>query len=276
MIAINQLSGNGAGVSGIFHATRFSMPRLLKWGLSLMGLALVSVAAMFWSFIGAGASCDANSTPRPNTQIFEGVVYGCELLTPSEEGRGAIHWVRVDLNAPGIELFVTPLNPSAVEQGWQYRLQWVGSVLRREKLAVAINGALFTSVPTWRPRLPGDLAKGVETVVSDHVVSHVWEHTYLLWFDDQLNPSLETSKPPSQAALKGAKWAIGGQGVGLHNGKLSPFNGRVPNSELPLIANESSCSWRSVSTYPQLIFVTLARLGAKTGCSSTVAVQAPW
>ena len=39
--------------------------------------------------------------------------------------------------------------------------------------------------------MSGDLASGGETVVADHVVSHLWEHTYLLWFDDQLTPHSE-------------------------------------------------------------------------------------
>ena len=53
--------------------------------------------------------------------------------------------------------------------------------------------------PGLRPRMSGDLANGGETVVADHVVSHVWEHTYLLWFEDQLTPHLRPSKPPAAA-----------------------------------------------------------------------------
>ena len=32
----------------------------------------------------------------------------------TSEGSGLMHWVRVDLTAPGIELYVTPLDPQAV------------------------------------------------------------------------------------------------------------------------------------------------------------------
>ena len=47
-------------------------------------------------------------------------------------------------------------------------------------------------------------------MVADHVVSHVWEHTYLLWFENGLTPQLELTKPPRREALSKAKWCIGG------------------------------------------------------------------
>ena len=62
-------------------------------------------------------------------EIFEGITYGCERLQPSEEGSGFVYWVRIDLTVPGIELYVTPKDPTAVAQGWQYRLRWVGNVV---------------------------------------------------------------------------------------------------------------------------------------------------
>jgi hypothetical protein len=77
--------------------------------------------------------------------------------------------------------------------------------MENEHLSVAINGAVFTWNPGWLPPISGDLANGVETVVADHVISHVWEHTYLLWFDDHLTPHLRVSKPPG-AELALAKW----------------------------------------------------------------------
>jgi hypothetical protein len=144
-------------------------------------IAIVIASATWWH---------QRRGPQAPTEIFEGITYGAEQLEATEEGGGLLHWVRVDLSAPGIELYVTSLDPEAVAQGWQYRLRRIGEVVQRERLAVAVNAALFTSrSPLW-VRLSGDLAKGVETVVADHVVSHVWEHTYLLWFDDQLTAHL--------------------------------------------------------------------------------------
>lgn len=236
--------------------------RITRWLVGgLTGLLLVGVGTL----ILFGGEADCSSKPH---EIFQGVVLGCELLPPSEEGRGAVHWVRVDLTAPGIELYVTPQDPDAQKAGWQYRLRWVSSVARHEQLSVAINGALFTSTPAWRPRLPGDLANGVETVVSDHVVSHVWEHTYLLWFDDRLTPTLETTKPPSPRALAAAKWGIGGQGVGLLNGKLRPINSRVPDGRTAVgIDPDRKLLFLAVGKHvsPHSILATLAKVGAKNG-----------
>jgi len=53
--------------------------------------------------------------------------------------------VSINLATPGIELYVTPLDPVAVAQGWQYRLRRVADVVDKEKLAVAVNGTFFES-----------------------------------------------------------------------------------------------------------------------------------
>jgi hypothetical protein len=105
---------------------------------------------------------------------------------------------------------------------------------------VAINGALFTSNSLLRFRLPGDLANSVDTVVANHVFSHVGSDTYLLWFDDELTPHQETLKPPRPEVLRMAKWGIGGQGVGLHNGKLYPGLSRSPDARTAIAINKSS------------------------------------
>lgn len=218
--------------------------------------------------------------PEPRA-IFQGVTYGCERLERTEQGQGLLHWVRIDLQAPGIELYVTPLDPSAIEAGAQYRLRWIGDVARSENLSVAINGALFSSKPNWRPQLAGDLAKGVETVVSDHVASHLWEHTYLLWFDDQLNPRLRPTKPPKPEDLRAAKWGIGGQGVGLNEGKIWSGVDRKPDSRTAVgIDAERKLLFLAVAEWssPRLVLDQLARLGARNGMlldgggSSTIAI----
>jgi phosphodiester glycosidase len=231
-------------------------------------------------FVGADSVRSARCTPPPRA-VFSGITYGCELLKPGAEGYGVLHWVRVELSAPGIELYVSPLDPSALEAGFQYRLRWIDDVLRSEGLAVAINGALFTSKPGWRPRLPGDLAKGVETVVSDHVASHIWEHTYLLWFDDALNPHLRPSKPPNPEELRKAKWGVGGQGVGLRDGKIWSGSDRTPDSRTAVgIDAEHKLLFLTVAEWasPRLLLEQLSKLGARDamlldgGSSSAMAI----
>jgi Phosphodiester glycosidase len=179
---------------------------------------------------GGPSTCWDCRTPRLPVEIFQGVTYGAESLDPSPENRGLLHWVQIDLTSPGIELYVTPLDATAVANGWQYRLRWIADVVRREKLAVAINGTLFTTHLPWLMTIPGDFAKSVETVVADHVVSHVWEHSYLLRFDDMLRPSLGRTKPPMPSELAAAKWGIGGQAVWLQDGKVWPGSSSDPNA----------------------------------------------
>jgi hypothetical protein len=225
---------------------------------------VVAAAVLAWfSFFRSRPTC-----PRAATEIFQGVVYGCARLPADAEARGALHWVRVDLAAPRIELYVTPLDPSAVSEGWQYRLRWISGVVDSERLSVAINGTLFGSNSVWPLRLPGDLARSVETVVADHIVSHVWEHTYLLRFDDQLRPNLSRTKPPTVAELHATKWGIGGQGVGLWDGQLRPGSDVKPDARTAIAIDRSrQLLFLAVGEFisPRRILLELAGLGAKDG-----------
>jgi hypothetical protein len=247
---------------------------------SMHRYAKFAIAFALALFAGADSAYWGRCIPQPRA-IFLGITYGCELLERTGEGDGILHWVRVELEAPGIELYVTPIDPSALENGFQYRLRWIDDVVRNERLAVAINGSLFTSKPSWRPRLPGDLANGVETVVSDHVTSHVWEHTYLLWFDDHLNAQLRPSKPPKPEELRKAKWAIGGQGVGLQEGKVWSGIDRKPDSRTAIgIDAQRKLLFLAVAGWasPRLVLEQLAKLGARNamlldgGASSAMAI----
>jgi hypothetical protein len=187
-----------------------------------------------------------------------------------------VHWAIIDLAAPGIELYVTPLDPKAVAEGWQYRLRRIGDVVDKERLAVAINGTLFESNSGWWLRMAGDLARGVETVVADQIVSHLWEHTYLLWFDKQLVPHLRPSKPPTSVEFAQAKWGIGGQAVWLHDGKVWPGSSRAPDSRTA-VAIDQQCKllFLAVGQYisPRLMLQELADLGAKDGMLLMVGVE---
>jgi len=230
-------------------------------------VSLVTLALGLGAFVPAVFFLNARG-PQAATEIFAGIVYGCEQLAPTDEGRGLLHWVRIDLTAPGIELYVTPLDPVAVTRGWQYRLEWIAGVAKREHLAVATNGMMFTSNSIWRLRMPGDLAKGVETAVADYVVSHIWEHTYLLWFEADLTPHLRPSKPPTPAELARAKWGIGGQAVHLHGGKVWPGSDRTPDSRTAVaIDEERKLLFLAVGERisPRLMLQKLADLGAKEG-----------
>lgn len=186
----------------------------------LIGAALlVAVLGIYWWTL---------RDPIAPTEIYQGVTYGCERLEVDEQGSGLMHWVRVDLTAPGIELYVTPLDPQAVGRGWQYRLQHTATVVDKEQLAVATNATYFSSNSGWILRT-GDFARSSEATISDYVVSHIPEYTYLLCFDDHLVPCVETSRPPHDSVLRRSRWGLGGRGVVLlRDGQIFQGTPREP------------------------------------------------
>ena len=205
----------------------------IKWLLA----GIMAVIAV----LGVAFACSNRREPLAPTEIFVGITYGCKQLDTTGEGSGLVHWVIVDLAAPGIELYVTPLDPDAVARGWQYHLRRIGDVVNKERLAVAINATLFESNSGWWPRMAGDLARGGETLVAEHVVSHLSVHTYFLWFDEQLTPHLRPSNPPTAAELSQAKmghrrtrgWPLGRQGSAREQpyARFSHCCGRRPAAE---------------------------------------------
>ena len=144
----------------------------------------------------------------------------------------------------------------------------IGDVVDKERLAVAINATLFESNSGWWQWMAGDLARGGETLVAEHVVSHLSVHTYFLWFDEQLTPHLRPSNPPTAAELRQAKWGIGGQGVGLWDGKVRPGNSRTPDSRTAVaVDRQRKLLFLAVAQNisPRLMLEELADLGAKEG-----------
>jgi len=158
--------------------------------------------------------------PRQPVKIFAGVTYGCERLAVTQEGGGLVHWVRIDLTTPGIELYVTPLDPAAVARGWQYRLRPIEDVVEREHLAVAVNGTYFTTASGSWPRFSGDLARSMQTLISDHAITYGPWGASLLWFDAELAPHVLRWDSAAEPVLTQAKWAVGAHMLQLHNGQV--------------------------------------------------------
>ena len=237
----------------------------------LSGAVVVPIATLLafsmGGFLEGGFTCSGRP---PAAEIFVGITYGCKQLEPSEEARGVVHWVRIDLTAPGITPYVTSKDPTAVSQGWQYRLRRVADVVAREHLAVAINGTLFRSESSLSLPMSGDLANAVEPVVADHTISHVWLDTYLLWFDDQLTPHLRPVKPLMEAELAMAKWGIGGQDLWLRDGRVLPgdYRSHIPDARTAVAVDlPRKLLFLAVGTHisPRLMFQTLATLGGRDG-----------
>ena len=232
-----------------------------RWGRRIairLALALV-VGALAWWLTLRG--------PVEATEIYRGVVYSCQTMPESDESGGLVHLVRVDLAAPGVELYFTPSEAPGVAV---YHLEWTSSVARRRNLAVAVNGALFNDACKWS--LPGQQCGGQETVISNHQVSHVDPNSYLLWFEDDGTPHIEGSKPPPAAALAAAKWGIGGQEVILHGGRVREGTGREPDRRTLLgIAPPLKALW--IAVYEHASFYAAAKYLAAQGAAEAISLD---
>ena len=241
----------------------------LSWASYFLSGAIVVPIGALLAFSIAPLEGEFTCSGRPAAaEIFEGITYGCKQPAPSEEARGVVHWVRINLTVPGIAPYVTSKDPAAVSQGWQYRLRRVADVVASEHLAVGINGTLFSSQSRWWRR-SGDLANAGISLVADHIVTHGWLDTYLLWFDDQLTLHLRPDKT-TEAELAMAKWGIGGEDFWLRDGRVWPGDYRsfIPDGRTAVAVDlPRKLLFLAVGTHisPTLMYQTLADLGAKDG-----------
>ncbi|MGH7214690.1 MAG: phosphodiester glycosidase family protein [Tepidisphaeraceae bacterium] len=189
-------------------------------GAFLLGAALMSLFCAWYT----------RREPTGPVPIFQGVEYLCERLPETPLSGGLMHLVRVDLTTPGLELYFSPLEGDAVAEGWQYRLKWAPWFAGRRNLSASVT-ATRTEAKSSKFFTPGDLARSVETIVSEGVINHVHDYSYLMWFDENLLPRIE-NKPPPAEALRRAKWAVGGQQVTISNGKVSQFAGPAVDKQV--------------------------------------------
>jgi hypothetical protein len=229
----------------------------------IAGLALLMCLAA----IAAGATWIIGPQSLGRIEIFPGVSFRSDILPVTEEGGGRVHVVITDLRAPGLQLYVTPLDPAALAKGFRYRLRWISEVTRAEQLSVVVNATMFAS-RFWFP-LPGDLANSAfGTLVADHVVADV-QHSDLLWFDDQLQPHLRPwNASLSPRDLAAAKWAIGGQII-LQDGQVASTDGldRQSNSRTVAAIDHQNHLFLAVAEdlSPRRFSERLAELGATDG-----------
>lgn len=184
-----------------------------RW-LTFLGFLLLSGIGYWWWSTSPG--------PRELSEVYPGISYECRRYDGPAVS-GLAHFVTIDLTTPGLDLFITPVNPEAVEAGWQYETRWLPWVVGDEDLAVAVNGTLFEQSGPWWAVWPGQWSRSLETIVVDGKENHIDPHSYLLWFDADLTPYIETQKPPSPEVIRQARWGISGQGVGVYGGKVSKF-----------------------------------------------------
>lgn len=194
---------------GAISSPRKSLLRRLLRAALFLSLGVVLLAGTF-----AGYLCLTRPSPQPETEIFQGVFYSCYQLPQTKDTGGRLMLVRVDLTAPGVDLYTTPLDANAVKAGEQHVMRWPSALVADEKLAVAITGTMFDGKSRWS-QIPGGFTHSFETVISNHEVSHINKESYMLWFEDDLTPHMEHTKPPSAQVLAKAKWGVGGQGAAV-------------------------------------------------------------
>ncbi len=193
---------------------------VLRWAGRLCLLAAVLLLGR------GGYAWATRARPVPPTPIYRGVTYECFKVPAGREGAGLGHVVTVDLDAEGVELFITPVDPEAKAEGWEYHLAYPALAAGHHDLAVAMNCDQFRSRYGRRksPRiyLPGDLARSGHTLIVAGEVNHIFQHSYLLWFEEQMNPAVQR-KPPPKDVVERATWAVGSGFVPIKNGRMNPW-----------------------------------------------------
>jgi hypothetical protein len=155
------------------------------------------------------------------TEIFRGVFLTVDSIQKEADGSGRVMIVEVHWDTPGIRFanrsFDFELDPSNPESP-HYRLAYADWALMRERASVLINTTIF--LPDSRASIfPGMPVRSNETLVVQGSVSHIHEHSYLLYWDKEGDVHLEQSKPPSPESLEAAVTGIGLQGIPVFDGR---------------------------------------------------------
>ena len=145
--------------------------------------------------------------------IYQGVDYYCGSF---EESDKLFMVVRLDLDTPGLDVSVRPSSDDANE----FRLAIPEWQVLSEDLSVLMNATLFEPGDILK-NYPGSRVRSLETLVTGGRVSHRDPHSYLVGIDETNTPFIETTKPPSDAALARAVTAVSIQGVQLHDGEIT-------------------------------------------------------
>jgi hypothetical protein len=157
----------------------------------------------------------------PWRPLFRGIHYYAEDLHSPRGASGRVVAVRIQLDAPGLDLLHRPLDPGAVSRGGHYTLAWPDLELARYDYDILINTAIYYPGRLWES-YPGQTVRALDMVVTQGRATHFWEHSYLLWIDRARTPRLNFYKPPKPEDIAAAAWGIGVQGVQIFEGKARP------------------------------------------------------
>ena len=96
-------------------------------------------------------------------------------------------------------------------------------------------------------------------------MSHFYPYNYLVWFEDDLTPHLDMSKPTGDQVLAQARFAVGSQLVVLRDGQVSRWAGHRPDRRTAVgVDTQRRQLWLAVFQHASgtLVAETLARAGA--------------
>ena len=204
--------------------------------------------------------------PQEEHAIFQGVFYSAQELPETPESRGLAHLVRIDLQAPGVQLYNTPLDPEAVAAGDQYRLSYTWWEGRRRGLAVAINGTLFpwafgvvSTGGVGAGRTYDYLQKRGQPPERLHV------HDLGRW---QRSAAHYREAPPPDQVLENAVWGVGGCWRAARQSKnRSRSTGRPSAPSLAQMRTRRNCGSLCLRT---------CRMPPPGRCSSRRERRRPW
>lgn len=202
--------------------------------------------------------------------VFRGVDYYCEEVATQNGESGRIAAVRIDLNAPGVDVILRPLDPEAVRQGAHYFLELPDLALGRDSLDVLINTAIFHPGQWWQT-WPGRAVRNVDMVVVAGRATHFWEHSYLFWADRNGQIHVNHYKPPKPEDVASAVWGIGLQSVQVSEGRLNmgALGERGPAGRISFLGADPEARRLFLLACENASALTLAeaaiRLGVKTG-----------
>ncbi|NQY12394.1 MAG: hypothetical protein HRT81_00845 [Henriciella sp.] len=169
----------------------------------------------------------AHRTPdaQVRTEIYRGVYLTVEDLPETHEARGKVMIVEVHWDTPGVRIENRPFDfdvRSDDPTGAHYKLQFADAALWRSGAAVLMNTCLFHP-GSITSAIPGKAVRSIETMVVDGEVSHLHEHSYLLYWDAAMAAEFLLEKPPSADSLDRATLGLGVQGVQVRNNQPVPI-----------------------------------------------------
>lgn len=183
--------------------------------LFILGLTAVGTLAVLYVVF--------RPAPMARQEIFQGVFLTVEDLAGSDQGTGRIVIAEIHWDTPGVRLVhrdfdkaFSPQDPASPH----YRLTFADWALMRHQPAILVNTTRYFPEAYLRS-LPGMPVRSLETLVVDKQVSHLHDHSYLLYWDREGAAHMLTRKPPDPESLAAAVLGIGLQGIQVNEGRAA-------------------------------------------------------